>query len=153
MKLSLAGLLLLVSAADCRGLDTQARSISNPPASISLVPSSSIFDLEKVSQGAVRFTASVRNKTSETITMGYPSICFPSDYKQGDTRQSRSSRGKSKILLKVTQPDGTHVLLRDGFLHFFDPGNRPLLTIPPHETATFRLGWFFLNARGGMGKC
>jgi hypothetical protein len=39
-------------------------------------------------------------------------------------------------------------ILRDGYFHYFDPGNVPLITIPPNGTGTFHVGWFFQNARG-----
>jgi hypothetical protein len=54
----------------------------------------------------------------------------------------------SEILLKITKPDGSDIVLRDGYSHYFDPGNVPLITIPPNGTGTFDVGWFFQNARG-----
>ena len=50
--------------------------------------------------------------------------------------------------MKITKPDGTRVILQDGFLNGFDPGNFHLLTIPSSETGTFDVGWFFQNSRG-----
>ena len=56
--------------------------------------------------------------------------------------------GKSEILLKITRPNGVDVILRDRYLGYFDPDNVPLIRIPPNETGTFDVGWFFQNARG-----
>jgi hypothetical protein len=104
--------------------------------------------MDKVPQGAVNFTASIRNEGTATMAVAHPSICFPAGYKQGETRRFSDSHGKSEILLKITKPDGADVILRDGYVHYFDPGNAPLITIPPNGTGTFDVGWFFQNARG-----
>jgi hypothetical protein len=101
-----------------------------------------------VPQGAVGFTASVKNEGTTTITMAHPSICVPSGYKPGDRRRINDSHGKSEILLTITRPDDTTIVLRDGYLHYFDPDNVPLLTIPPNGIRVFHVGWFFQNARG-----
>jgi hypothetical protein len=101
-----------------------------------------------VPQGAVGFTASIKNEGTTTITIAHPSICLPASYKQGESRRFQDSHGKSEILLKITKPDGSDVVLRDGYFHYFDPGNVPLITIPPNDTGTFDVGWFFQNARG-----
>ena len=50
--------------------------------------------------------------------------------------------------MKITKPDGTRVILRDGWMFGFDPNNVYHLTIPPGGTERFYLGWFFQNARG-----
>lgn len=142
--LAMIGLL----AASCMGTDADNNEITGSGASILLVPSSPEFDLEAVPQGAVSFTASVKNEGTETITVAHPSLCFPADYKMGEIRRFEDSHGKSEILLKITRPNGSELVLRDGSLYAFDPGNVPVLTIPPGETRTFDVGWFFQNARG-----
>jgi hypothetical protein len=121
-----------------------------PPqgASIILVPLSDTYNLDEALRGAVRFRAMIRNESTETITIAHPSFCFPPDYKIGQSKHFSENHGKSEILFKATKPDGTTVVLRDGFFHGFDPGNTYFLTIPAKETATFDVGWFFLNARG-----
>lgn len=116
--------------------------------SITLTPSSSAYDLSKVAQGNVRFLASIRNEGAETATIAHPSMCLPDSSKPGQARHFKDNHGKSEILLKITKPDGTIVVLRDGWMHGFDPGNVHHLTISPGGTASFDLGWFFLNARG-----
>jgi hypothetical protein len=141
-------LLMAMFTQSCRWHNTQSKVHFNPGASILLVPRSATFDLGKVPQGAVGFTASIKNEGSTTITIAHPSICFPADYKPGETRRFNDSHGKSEILLKITKPDGADVILRDGYFHYFDPGNVPLITIPPNGTGTIAVGWFFQNARG-----
>jgi hypothetical protein len=101
-----------------------------------------------VTQGVVGFSAIIKNEGPETITIAHPSMCLPADYKPGETRNISKNRGKSEILLMITKPDGTNSILRDGWMHGFDPNNVGHLTIPPGGTQTFSLGWFFLNARG-----
>jgi hypothetical protein len=135
-------------AASCRGSGANMQGISNSSASIRLLPRSPSFDLEAVPQGAVRFTALIKNEGVETIRVAHPSVCFPADYKLGEIRSFEDSHGKSEILLKITRPNGSELVLRDGSLYAFDPGNIPLLTIPPGESRTFEVGWFFQNARG-----
>ena len=120
----------------------------NPDTSILLLPRSNTFDLTQVRQGAVGFTASVKNEGTTTVKIAHPSICFPADYKQGEARHIEDSHGKSEILLKITKPNGVDVILRDGYLGFFDPGNVPLIEIPAKASGTFDVGWFFQNARG-----
>ena len=141
-------LLIVVLAASCKGLNPEFRADSNPGASVVLLPSSTTFEIEKVSQGAVRFTASIKNEGMTIIKVAHPSVCIPSDYEQGKLRRFSDSHGKSEILLKITRPNGTNVALRDGYIYHFDPGNVPILTIPPNGNGTFHVGWFFQNARG-----
>jgi hypothetical protein len=117
-------------------------------ASILLLQRSRTLELEKVPQGAVNFTASIKNEGTTTITVAHPSICLPSDYAQGEERRFRDSHGKSEILLKIAKPDGSTVVLRDGYFYYFDPGNIPIITIPPNGTGSFDVGWFFQKARG-----
>jgi hypothetical protein len=121
---------------------------SKSDTSIRLLPRSNTFDLAKVPQGVVGFTALVKNERPTAITIAHPSICFPTDYKQGEARHIEDSHGKSEILLKITKPNGVDVILRDGYLGYFDPGNVPLIEIPANESGIFDLGWFFQNARG-----
>jgi hypothetical protein len=147
-KIIFVPLLVVMLTMSCKWHNIKPTVDSNPVASILLIPRSFTFDMDKVPQGAVGFTASITNKGTTTITIAHPSICFPADYNQGETRRFTDSNGKSEILLKVTKPDGADIILRDGFLYYFDPGNVPLITIPPNGTGTFDLGWFFQNARG-----
>jgi len=113
-----------------------------------MTPYSVTYDLSEVPQGAVRFTVSIRNEGTTTMTVAHPSICFPADHKPGEIKRFNDSHGKSEILLKIAKPDGTNVILRDGNLYGFDPGNVHLLTIPTGKIRTFDIGWFFQNARG-----
>jgi len=147
-RIVLVLLLIVVFATSCKGLNPQFRADSNPHASILLVPSSTTFEIEKVRYGAVHFTASIKNEGIATINVAHPSICIPADYKPGKLRRFSDSHGKSEILLKITKPDGTNVVLRDGYIYHFDPDNVSILTIPPNGAGTFHVGWFFENARG-----
>lgn len=101
-----------------------------------------------VPQGAVRFTATIRNEGPETITVAHPAACLPPDYTPGETWYLEDSHGKSEILLQILRPDGSEIVLRDGYRSYFDPGNMPVLRIPSGRTGTFDVGWFFQNARG-----
>jgi hypothetical protein len=140
---------MVMLAMSCKGWhNTGSKANPNPGASILLLPRSATFDMGKVPQGAVGFTASIKNEGTTTIIIAHPSTCIPADYKQGEIRRFNDSHGKSEILLKITKPNGADVILRDGYLHYFDPGNVPLITIPPNGTGTFDIGWFFQNARG-----
>jgi hypothetical protein len=141
-------LVMVMLALICSGQNAKAGVMSNPGVSILLLPRAFSFDIGKVPQGAVGFTASIKNEGTTTITIAHPSICLPADYKQGESRHFHDSQGKSEILLKITKPDGSDIVLRDGYFHYFDPGNVPLITIPPNGTGTFHVGWFFQNARG-----
>jgi hypothetical protein len=141
-------LLMVMLTMSCEWCHAESNINSHPGASILLIPRSSVFDIDKVPLGAVSFTASIKNERATTITIAHPSICFPADYNQGETRRFTDSHGKSEILLKITKPDSTDIVLRDGYFHYFDPRNNPLITIPPNGTGTFEVGWFFQNARG-----
>ena len=120
---------------------------SSPGVSLALVPDSSAFDLGKVPQGTVGFTASIKNEGTATVIVAHPSVCEPAGYK-GKERRFSQSHGKSEILLEITKPDGSTAILRDGYSHAFDPDLHPLRTIPPNGMATFHMGWFFENQRG-----
>jgi len=135
-------------AANCGGNDAAVKGISRSSTTIQLLPKSPVFDLESVPQGAVSFTASIKNGGAKTITLAHPSVCFPADYKLGDIRRFEDSHGKSEILVEITRPDGSKLVMRDGSMYAFDPENVPILTIPPGETREFEVGWFFQNARG-----
>lgn len=115
--------------------------------SITVEPKTSEYDLETVSRGAIGFSASIHNRSDETITIAHPSLCFPAHYKPGEKRNFRDSHGKSEILFKIIRPNGKTVILRDG-PHFFEADTPDNLIIPSNESKTFHLGWFFLNARG-----
>lgn len=115
--------------------------------SITLTPKTSTYDLNKVSQGIINFSALIKNTGTETITIAHPSVCFPDEYLLGEVRNVTDSHGKSEILLKITKSDGDIVVLRDGY-HGFDPGNIHHIVIPPGEAKSFHVGWFFQNARG-----
>ncbi|HSB03655.1 MAG TPA: hypothetical protein VLK23_00580 [Thermodesulfobacteriota bacterium] len=132
----------------CTSKNIATKVTSPPNASMTMTPYRVTYDLSEVPLGAVRFTASIRNEGTTTITIAHPSVCFPADYKPGEIRRFNDSHGKSEILLKITKPNGTNLILRDGQLHAFDPKNVHLLTIPSGEIRTFDVGWFFQNARG-----
>jgi hypothetical protein len=148
VKTILVPLVMVLLASFDTGATAESRVDSNPVASILLLPTSTTFVIDEVPNGAVGFTALVKNEGAAPLTIAHPSICFPAEYKQGETRGFEESHGKSEILLKIRKPDGTTVVLRDGHLYYFDPGNIPLLTISPQATKTFHVGWFFQNARG-----
>ena len=141
--------LLVVSLAR---INTAAEVIPPQGASIILTPLSDTYNLDEALRGAVRFRALIRNESTETITIAHPSFCFPFDYKIGESKHFTENHGKSEILFKATKPDGTIVVLRDGFFYGFDPENTRFLTIPANETGTFDVGWFFQNARGRWEK-
>ncbi len=145
-------LLLVIYSTSCKTFSSASEVNSSHGASISLVPYSSTFELEEVRRGAVGFTATIRNESTTPIKIAHPSICFPADYVEGEIRHLNDSHEKSEILLIIKRPDGADVVLRDGYFHYFDPGNFPLLTIPSNETGTFHVGWFFQNARGRWEK-
>ena len=147
-KVIVGSLLIMLLTMSCRSYNTGSQAIADPGATILLQPRAAAFDIHKVPEGAVGFTASIKNEGMSTITIAHPSICSPADYNQATIRHFRDSHGKSEILLKITTPDGSDIILRDGYLHYFDPGNAPLVTIPPKGTGTFDVGWFFQNARG-----
>jgi hypothetical protein len=153
MKASMTSLFLaVILAAGCSGINAESKANAGNGASITLVPYSSTFDRETVEQGSVGFTAVIRNQSAETIKIAYPSVCLPADYTQGEARRISDLHGKSEILLIITKPDGIRVTLRAGYLHYFDPDNAPLLTIPPNRTGTFSVGWFFRNERGSWER-
>lgn len=147
-RIIFATLLIVMLTMSCEWCRAESDMNSNPAASILLIPRSSVFDIDKVPQGAAGFTALIENKGATAITIAHPSICFPAGYGQGETRHFSDSHGKSEILLKITKPDNTDIVLRDGHLYYFDPGNIPFITIPPNGTGSFDVGWFFENARG-----
>lgn len=147
-RVLLAVLSVTVLAVGCRWCHIEPEVETNPGVSLVLRPVAPVFDVDQVPQGAVRFTVAIKNEWAIPVTIAHPSICFPADYKQGEIRHFADSHGKSEILLSITKPDGAVVTLRDGSIHFFDPGNVPVLAIPPHGTGTFDVGWFFQNARG-----
>ena len=145
---SLSRLFMVTIAVGSIGFRIATAADSLAGVSIALVPRSPVFAAEEVPQGAVAFTASIKNEGDRTIKVAYPSICLLADYKEGEMRQLADSHGKSEILLKITKPDSTEVILRDGTFAYFDPDNVPILTIPPNTAGTFHVGWFFQNARG-----
>lgn len=141
-------LIMIMLIVSCAGRSTHSEVGLGPRVSIRLIPRSATFDIYRVPQGAVSFTASIKNAGTRTVTIAHPSLCVPADYQQGEIRRFRDSHGKSEILLRITKPGGSQVVLRDGYIFQFDPGNVPLITIAPNGTGTFELGWFFPNARG-----
>jgi hypothetical protein len=143
--LFLLGLILSLSLGCSQNLNLPS---SQPVVSLRLDPRSAKFDIDQVPQGAVRFTATIRNEGPEAITVAHPSVCLPPDYAPGATWNPRDFHGKSEILLQIHRPDGSEIVLRDGYRSYFDPGNIPVLTIPSGGTGTFDVGWFFQNARG-----
>ena len=150
MKAGILSLSFLIVMFTSGATALHAEVTANPPAgaSILLLPVSRIFTLDEVQRGAVGFTAVIKNEGTAVLTVAHPSICVPPDYKWGETRRLADSHGKSEILLKITKPDGSNVVLRDGYFSSFDPGNIPVITIPPNGTGSFHVGWFFQNARG-----
>lgn len=132
--------------------ESQAPSPSNDnnhqPLVITLGPQSSSYTIDEVFKGTIQFAVSVENKDNSEITFAHPTICFPTDYKIGNSLDFRDRHGKSEILLTVEKPDGSVVILRDG-PHFFDPNNVSHFKMSPGESDLFYIGWFFQNARGG----
>jgi len=115
---------------------------------VSLRPEAVTLEADEASRGGVRFNATITNTGTAAITVAHPSICFPADYEQGSTKTREDAHGRSEIILTIIRPDGERVILRDGWMGFFDPGNLDHFVIPPGEEETFHLGWFFPNARG-----
>jgi hypothetical protein len=81
---------------------------------IKLNPKTSEYNINEVSKGAVRFSASVENQGDRSITFAHSTICFPADYPIGKSLSFRNYHGKSEILLTIKKPDGQIVILRDG---------------------------------------
>jgi hypothetical protein len=143
--LFLLGLILSLSLGCSQNLNLPS---SQPVVSLRLDPRSAKFDIDQVPQGAVRFTATIRNEGSEMITVAHPAACLPPGYTHGMAWNLSDFHGKSEILLQIRRPEGSEIILRDGNRSYFDPGNVPILTIPSGGTGTFEVGWFFQNARG-----
>lgn len=148
IRIMVVSLLMVMPAMGCTWHNIENTANSVPGTSIQLLPRAATFELDKVPHGIVGFTATIKNSGTTTITIAHPSICLPAGYLQGDVRRFNDSHGKSEILLKITKPDGAETILRDGHFHYFDPGNFPLMTIPPNGAGSFDVGWFFQNARG-----
>lgn len=94
------------------------------------------------------FTARIKNNDTKSVTIAHPAASWPEKPEAGVVKAVEDLHGKSEILLEVTKPDGSKVILRDGTMHYFDPGNSPCLNIEPGKTDSFHVGWFFQNARG-----
>jgi hypothetical protein len=142
------GLILLVlSGCSDKKIDSRPTVQPTEGISITLTPNASAYDLMKVPQGVVRFSATINNDSRATIIIAHPSICFPVDVKAGEGLHIKDRHGKSELLLEITKPNATKVILRDGS-HGFDPNLVYLFTIPPGGKESFSLGWFFQNARG-----
>ena len=111
---------------------------------VRLRPASTTFTLDEARQGAVAFTAEIRNPRDLPVIVAHPSACFPRGVSSIDRRDRH---GRSEILLEVILPAGDRVVLRDGPF-FFEPGFVDHLTIPAGGSERFSVGWFFTNARG-----
>jgi hypothetical protein len=144
----LMALSIVAPGAGCTVLPGDSSQNDGSAVTLSLVPDSTTFDVERVRRGAVGFTARIRNEGATAIRIAHPAICFPADFEEGDTRRRQDSHGLSEILLTIERPDGERVVLREGLFGFFDPGNVDHLDIPPGGTGSFHVGWFFQNARG-----
>jgi hypothetical protein len=148
-RLFLGLVMFSISSCNIREIDTAQRAQSTPGMSITLTPSASTYGFNKVAQGIVGFHAVIKNEGTEAVTIAHPSMCSPRDnFRPGHTRHVADNHGQSEILLTITKPDGTTALLRDGWMHGFDPHNVYHFTIPSGGRQSFYLGWFFQNARG-----
>lgn len=148
---ALIPLLLLFAITSCEkdGQPPTSTPGSNAlPLTITLGPQSSEYSIDDVFRGDIQFAVSVENRAESEISFAHPTICFPEDYRIGDSLDLAEHHGKSEILLTVEKPDGNTVTLRDG-PHFFDPDKKGYFIIRPGESDLFYLGWFFQNARGG----
>lgn len=116
--------------------------------SLELASDSTSYDGEGVRRGAVGFTATIRNAGSTPIVVGHPSVCFPAGYRKGQSIDARERRGNSEILLEIERPDGEIVVLRESPMSRFEPEHFDHVRLPPGGSGSFRLGWFFENARG-----
>jgi len=114
---------------------------------IKLNPKTSEYEMKEVSRGAVRFSAFVENRGDRAVIFAHPAICFPAEYRIGETLNLKDRHGRSEILLTIEKPDGQTIILRDG-PHYFDPDNVSHFNIDPGKSKPFHIGWFFLNARG-----
>jgi hypothetical protein len=117
-----------------------------PEVSLTLRTLAPEYGLDEVRRGAVGFLASIENRGDAAVNVAHPTACFPAVLREGESFHVSERHGKSEIVLTVQRPDGSVVVLRDG-LHFFEPGNIPLLTVPPGGSKDFSLGWFFLSSR------
>jgi hypothetical protein len=115
---------------------------------ITLGPQTSEYSIDDVFKGDIQFAVSIENTAGSETVFAHPTICFPEDYRIGDSLDLTEHHGKSEILLTVEKPGGNVVTLRDG-PHFFDPAEESYFTIEPGQSNLFYLGWFFQNARGG----
>lgn len=123
------------------------------PLSLELASDSTSYSVEGARRGAVGFTATIRNAGSTPIVVGHPSVCFPAGYRRGQSIDARERRGNSEILLEIERPDGEIVVLRESPMSRFEPGRFDHVRfdhvrLPPGGSGSFRLGWFFENARG-----
>jgi hypothetical protein len=144
-------LLALLALTGCKDNDqapAPATGSGTNPLIIKLGPQSSEYPIDDVFKGDIQFAASVKNMGDHEVTFAHPTICFPEDYRIGDSLDLTEHHGKSEILLTVEKPDGSVVVLRDG-PHFFDPDKESYFTIKTGQSDLFYIGWFFQNARGG----
>ncbi|HEY5749421.1 MAG TPA: hypothetical protein VIU12_25310 [Chryseolinea sp.] len=147
-RIIFASLLMVMLTPSCERHNTESKVTSNHGLSIQLLSRSATFDIAEVPQGAVHFTALIKNAGATTMTIAHPMLCVPADYHQEEIE----SHGKSEILLEITTPNGAEIILRDRSV-FFEPcasaaDDLPFITIPPNGTGAFDVGWFFRNARG-----
>lgn len=148
MRATLVGLLLVTGLPSAVIAQDASRAATTSRLTVVLAPASPVFDKSRVPQGVVNFTATIENEGAAAITLAHPSICVPDGYEPGSTRSPNDSHGRSEILFTIAKPDGTTVVLRDSYAHYFDPDNRPLISVPPDGVSTIQIGWFFQNARG-----
>jgi hypothetical protein len=69
--------LMALMVLSCTSKNIATKVTSPPNASITMTPYRVTYDLSEVPLGAVRFTASIRNEGTTTMTIAHPSICFP----------------------------------------------------------------------------
>jgi hypothetical protein len=154
MKKSLTALIIaifLTMAAGCSNEDQPVAPVTDTDTSslaIKLGPRSSEYPIDDIFSGDIQFAVSVENTGDSEITFAHPVICFPEEYRIGNSLDLRVHHGNSEILLTVEKPNGDVSILRDG-PHFFNPDRESYFFIEPGRSDIFYIGWFFQNAQGG----
>lgn len=111
------------------------------PLTLSLKPVKASYSLEDAGRGNVTITARFTNDGDGAIFLAHPNACVPEGFGMGSSMSIEERYGVSEILLYITKPDGTEVVLRNNVLRGFEPGNHFHLTIAPGGTEEITLGW------------
>lgn len=128
---------------------------------LQLAPTAESYELEEDFRGKLRyknefvaFRATISNNTDSTITVMHPGACLPDSINNPPPWTIEELIGKSEILIYITKPDGNKVMLRERTNPYFEGSEDSTfsssthLLIPPDNSRSFYVGWFFMNARG-----